>query len=96
MLASRARALVGDLRKYVPVFSVVSRSASVVPATAPTGVVSGRASALAAAIRQIEKQFGKGAIMQLNGTSKPLDLAVVPTGSLALDAALGIGGLPFG
>lgn len=51
--------------------------------------------ALAAALSQIEKQFGKGSIMRL-GDSKILDVEAIPTGSLGLDIALGIGGLPTG
>lgn len=51
--------------------------------------------ALAAALGQIEKQFGKGSIMRL-GDSKTLDVEAISTGSLALDSALGIGGLPMG
>lgn len=45
---------------------------------------------------QIEKKFGKGALMKLGDHSNRLDIAVIPTGSLALDAALGIGGVPRG
>ncbi|MDG6881170.1 Recombinase A [Phocoenobacter uteri] len=51
--------------------------------------------ALAAALAQIEKQFGKGSIMRL-GENKKLDIEAVSTGSLGLDIALGIGGLPMG
>lgn len=51
--------------------------------------------ALADAISQIEKQFGKGSVMRL-GDRVALDIDVIPTGSLTLDAALGIGGYPKG
>ncbi|AKJ41646.1 Recombinase A [Pragia fontium] len=51
--------------------------------------------ALAAALGQIEKQFGKGSIMRL-GDTQSLDVESVSTGSLSLDIALGIGGLPMG
>ncbi|WP_018651155.1 recombinase RecA [Actinobacillus capsulatus] len=51
--------------------------------------------ALAAALAQIEKQFGKGSIMRL-GDTQALDIEAVSTGSIGLDAALGIGGLPMG
>jgi recombination protein RecA len=51
--------------------------------------------ALGLAFAQIEKQYGKGAIMRL-GESQAVDIPVIPTGSLALDAALGVGGLPRG
>ena len=52
--------------------------------------------ALSAALSQIERQFGKGAIMRLGDTSAVLDIDVISTGSLNLDVALGIGGLPRG
>lgn len=51
--------------------------------------------ALAAALGQIEKQFGKGSIMRL-GDTQALDVESISTGSLSLDIALGIGGLPMG
>ncbi|MFZ9252037.1 MAG: recombinase RecA, partial [Hylemonella sp.] len=55
-----------------------------------------KAKALQAALSQIEKQFGKGAIMRL-GEGEPIeDIQVVSTGSLGLDIALGVGGLPRG
>src|SRR5499426_4727509 len=55
-----------------------------------------RRQALELAISQIERQFGKGAVMRL-GSGAPLEeIAVVPTGALSLDVALGIGGLPRG
>ncbi|MCW8330612.1 recombinase RecA [Photobacterium sp. SDRW27] len=51
--------------------------------------------ALAAALGQIEKQFGKGSIMKL-GDNRTMDIETVSTGSLSLDIALGAGGLPMG
>ena len=54
-----------------------------------------RQKALAAALAQIEKQFGKGSIMKL-GQTENLDIEAVSTGSIGLDMALGIGGLPMG
>ncbi len=51
--------------------------------------------ALAAALGQIEKQFGKGSIMRL-GDDRTMDIETVSTGSLSLDIALGAGGLPYG
>lgn len=51
--------------------------------------------ALAAALSQIEKQFGKGSIMKL-GDNRTMDIETISTGSLALDIALGAGGLPMG
>ncbi len=55
-----------------------------------------RSKALAAALSQIEKQFGKGSIMRLGESDIARDIQVVSTGSLGLDIALGIGGLPRG
>jgi len=55
-----------------------------------------KAKALAAALSQIEKQFGKGSIMRLGESEVSKDIQVVSTGSLGLDLALGIGGLPRG
>ncbi|NBR98247.1 MAG: recombinase RecA [Betaproteobacteria bacterium] len=55
-----------------------------------------RAKALSAALSQIEKQFGKGSIMKLSDGSVENDIQAVSTGSLGLDIALGIGGLPRG
>ncbi len=48
------------------------------------------------AITQIERQFGKGSIMRLGGSEHISDIAVIPTGSLSLDLALGVGGVPRG
>ncbi len=55
-----------------------------------------RKKALAAALGQIEKQFGKGSVMRLGDSVASRDVSVVSTGSLGLDVALGIGGLPRG
>ena len=55
-----------------------------------------RSKALSAALSQIEKQFGKGSIMRLGEKDIAKDIEVVSTGSLGLDLALGIGGLPRG
>ncbi|MDX9768460.1 MAG: recombinase RecA [Ectothiorhodospiraceae bacterium] len=55
-----------------------------------------RKKALAAALGQIERQFGKGAVMRMGDASAVRDVDVISTGSLALDIALGIGGLPKG
>ena len=52
--------------------------------------------ALDSAILQIEKQFGKGSIMRLGGDSTKVQIPAIPTGSLELDIALGIGGIPRG
>ncbi|MDD2578170.1 MAG: recombinase RecA [Candidatus Dojkabacteria bacterium] len=56
---------------------------------------SSKKKAIEMAISQIEKQFGKGSIMQLGGEKK-VDVDVIPTGALSLDIALGIGGIPKG
>ncbi|MDR2239726.1 MAG: recombinase RecA [Zoogloeaceae bacterium] len=55
-----------------------------------------KSKALSAALAQIEKQFGKGSIMRLGDNEVERDIQVVSTGSLGLDIALGIGGLPRG
>ena len=55
-----------------------------------------KAKALAAALSQIEKQFGKGTIMRMDDGEAQRDIQVVSTGSLGLDIALGVGGLPRG
>ena len=52
--------------------------------------------ALVAAIAQIEKQYGKGSVMKLGDNSANMNVETVPTGSLSLDIALGLGGLPKG
>ena len=54
-----------------------------------------RSKALATALTQIDKAFGKGSVMRLGDDIRP-PVAVIPTGSVALDIALGIGGLPRG
>lgn len=52
--------------------------------------------ALDAALAQIEKQYGKGSVMKLGDNSAHMNIEVVPTGSLSLDIALGLGGMPKG
>jgi len=52
--------------------------------------------ALAAALGQIEKQFGKGSVMRLGDSGVDMEMGVISTGSLSLDMALGVGGLPRG
>src|ERR1041385_7566440 len=54
-----------------------------------------KSKALSAALSQIERQFGKGSVMKL-GKSDKIEVEFVPSGSLGLDIALGIGGLPRG
>jgi recombination protein RecA len=55
-----------------------------------------RKKALSAALSQIEKQFGKGSVMRLGDASATYDVETISTGSLGLDIALGVGGLPRG
>src|SRR5437868_10030176 len=55
-----------------------------------------KAKALQAALSQIEKQFGKGSIMKMGDKDVEKGIEVVSTGSLGLDMALGVGGLPRG
>ena len=55
-----------------------------------------RTRAIDAALSQIEKQFGKGSIMRLGSKDAIVPIAVIPTGALSLDAALGVGGVPRG
>ena len=52
--------------------------------------------ALESALQQIEKQYGKGSVMKLGDTGANMNVEVVPSGSLSLDAALGLGGFPKG
>ena len=77
---------------------MAARSKSSVKETEKTeapGVDKKREDALNSALAQVEKQFGKGSAMRL-GDRPEQDIEVIPTGSLALDTALGIGGLPRG
>ncbi|HTI16087.1 MAG TPA: recombinase RecA [Trinickia sp.] len=60
------------------------------------GLSAEKSKALAAALAQIEKQFGKGSVMRLGDGEVAEDIQVVSTGSLGLDIALGVGGLPRG
>src|SRR5512143_1768638 len=64
--------------------------------TAGSSMDDNKGKALSAALAQIEKQFGKGSIMRLGAAEVEQDIQVVSTGSLGLDIALGIGGLPRG
>jgi len=70
--------------------SMVDRSSTVVSAA-----TSDREKAIEQALTQIERRFGKGAIMKLGDVSK-IQVEVIPTGSIALDLALGVGGIPRG
>src|SRR5437764_13036174 len=55
-----------------------------------------RSKAIDLAFAQIEKQFGKGSIMRLGSKEAVVPIAVIPTGALSFDAALGVGGFPRG
>jgi len=66
------------------------------PTTSKSNLTGEKAKALQAALAQIEKQFGKGSIMRLGEGEMVEDIQVVSTGSLGLDIALGVGGLPRG
>jgi recombination protein RecA len=59
-------------------------------------VADDKAVALGNALAQIERQFGKGSIMKMGDFAERMQLDVIPTGSIALDLALGVGGLPRG
>src|SRR5256712_12250631 len=52
--------------------------------------------ALSAALSQIERQFGKGSVMKLGKNDRSMDIETISSGSLGLDIALGVGGLPKG
>ena len=52
--------------------------------------------ALDAALANIEKQFGKGSVMKLGDSASNMNIETIPTGSLSLDIALGLGGIPKG
>src|SRR5579864_9430103 len=68
--------------------------------SAPLRLVEGssmdKSKALDAALSQIERSFGKGSIMRLGKNNKSMDVEVISSGSLGLDIALGVGGLPRG
>ena len=61
-----------------------------------TSLQSEKEKALDAAVAQIEKQFGKGSIMKMGDAYKTMHVETIPTGSLSLDIALGVGGIPKG
>ena len=62
----------------------------------PTATGDDKKRALETVTAQIEKQFGKGAIMRYGDGANPMSIEVIPTGSIALDLALGVGGVPRG
>ena len=85
------------LRQVSPLFMIRGRTFVLIcfNEKGANSVMSEKQKALDRAILQIEKQYGKGSIMKL-GEQTSLDLAVIPTGSLSLDIALGVGGVPRG
>src|SRR5216110_901958 len=76
--------------------TAVSSSGNIGKSNGMSAMDDNKSKALAAALAQIEKQFGKGALMRLGDAGAPAEVPVVPTGSLGLDIALGVGGLPRG
>ena len=76
--------------------SVTATAEAVPPGEFTIGPDPERLKALDAARLQIEKQFGKGSIMQLGSAALHADIRVVPSGSVLLDAAMGVGGYPRG
>ena len=76
--------------------SVTATAAAVPAGEFSIGPDPERLKALDAARLQIEKQFGKGSIMQLGSAAQQADIRVVPSGSVLLDAAMGVGGYPRG
>ena len=73
-----------------------NQAVNAAPVTLTPALNAEKAKALQAALAQIEKQFGKGSIMRLGEGEAIEDIQVVSTGSLGLDIALGVGGLPRG
>ncbi len=65
-------------------------------ADSTNSVSDGKKAAIMAAMAQIQKQYGSGSIMRLGERAERMSVSVIPTGSLALDLALGVGGLPKG
>jgi recombination protein RecA len=83
-------------RTQSPNLKEIFMDATLVKGTRADAANSEKAKALQAALAQIEKQFGKGTIMRLGEGESIEDIQVVSTGSLGLDIALGVGGLPRG
>ncbi len=65
------------------------------PAVVKVAAKEDKKEALASALKQLEKRYGAGAVMRL-GETKVLNVDAIPTGSMTLDMALGIGGVPRG
>ena len=95
--ATSLRPILGlPLRAHIYALRVRSLASSSSSASDVGAGGAGRAGALSAALRSIESAFGKGAVMQLGAAHYPHVIDVVSTGSLSIDAALGVGGLPRG
>src|SRR5581483_998160 len=97
-LSASAQRTADCRRRHDPWRSFARRAMCDNPAASGKGkqMDENRSKALQAALSQIEKQFGKGSIMRLGEQEVARDLQVVSTGSLGLDLALGVGGLPRG
>ena len=67
-----------------------------IPASNGSSSASQKAAAISMAMEQIQRQYGKGSIMKFGDSTEKMAIDVIPTGSLALDLALGVGGLPQG
>src|SRR4051812_22485129 len=87
-------ARLSDLR--IPVIRSEEMAAATLRVVEGNSMDKDRSKALEVALSQIERNFGKGSIMKLGKNDRSMDIDVVSTGSLGLDIALGIGGLPRG
>ena len=74
----------------------MAKTVSKEPVTRVTGDKEEKLKTLDSALTQIEKKFGKGSIMKLGESLVDLNVEAIPTGSISLDIALGIGGIPRG
>ena len=74
----------------------MAKSVSKEPVTRVTGSRDEKLKTLDSALTQIEKKFGKGSVMKLGESLVDLNVEAIPTGSISLDIALGIGGIPRG
>src|SRR5437868_9122975 len=70
--------------------------ASTVPTATPVTGLTAKQAAIMTAMQQIQKQYGTGSIMKLGERAERLSIETIPTGSIALDLAMGVGGVPKG
>ena len=84
------------LANYMIKVGMAKKKREEVTAPEPKSDSSGKLAAIKIAMEQIEKQYGKGSIMRLGEKGEGYKVDIVPTGSIALDIALGVGGLPRG